>query len=518
MDAATLRLSAGSSPRRLLVRALLLSLSLATMAVGCKDAGPSTGPNGTTATGRATITGIVQDTLNQPVANAYVEVVGEQPVVSSLTNASGQYQLTIQAPAPRTVTIRAISGDLRDSITVANVGGNDTNRTAVPLRVRRRNGVNEGRAESGPAASLVLVSQNVATIGVRGTGSNETAQFVFEARDPQGNPVDSIHAATVRFTLRGGPGGGEQLDPPTRVTSNGRVIATVNSGTKAGVVQLLAEASVVETGKTINAIPVSLTIHGGPPEQRHYAIVPSRLNFPGYNIFGLNEVITAQVGDRYSNPTRVGTAVYFSSSAGIIQGSALTDADGFARVRLFSGPPVPSQPLTKIPVGYPSYLLGRPGYALVVGSTVDENQRTILDSTVVLFSGLSFISDVRITAPSVLTGQDSVLTRIDVPYGGQNTITFRVTDQQGNPLASGTSVNVAVEGEGAKVAGKTAYAMPDTQDPRFTYFSFNIQDGELAEGPNGSVGNFKVPAPVTVTIKVDGPNGPAELSLSGRVD
>ena len=42
------------------------------------------------------------------------------------------------------------------------------------------------------------------------------------------------------------------------------------------------------------------------------------------------------VGDKYSNPVRPGTSVYFETTHGIIEGSDLTDSLGRATVTLFN--------------------------------------------------------------------------------------------------------------------------------------------------------------------------------------
>ena len=48
------------------------------------------------------------------------------------------------------------------------------------------------------------------------------------------------------------------------------------------------------------------------------------------------------VGDKYNNPVQEGTAVYFTTSGGVVSTQAFTDDEGWARVKLFSGNPQPT--------------------------------------------------------------------------------------------------------------------------------------------------------------------------------
>ena len=63
----------------------------------------------------------------------------------------------------------------------------------------------------------------------------------------------------------------------------------------------------------------------------------------GMDIVGDSVKITALVGDRYNNPVTPGTAVYFTTSGGVITtATGYTDSAGFATVTLYSGNPLPT--------------------------------------------------------------------------------------------------------------------------------------------------------------------------------
>jgi hypothetical protein len=190
--------------------------------------------------------------------------------------------------------------------------------------------------------------------------------------------------------------------------------------------------------------------------------------------------ITAYVGDKYANPVRPNTAVYFTSTGGIIEGSALTSIQGIGTVNLISADPRPVHPT-----------LGK-GFATVTGSTIDENLTIISYSIPVLFSGIPWINITPMT--------------FDIPNGGSQTFNYEVKDQNDNPLSSGTSISVNVEGENVKTGGEMSINVPDTQSKGWTKFSFFIYD---------SVDTLVVAKKITVRITTTGPNGDAQLTISG---
>ena len=188
-----------------------------------------------------------------------------------------------------------------------------------------------------------------------------------------------------------GPGGGEFLSPQS-IETNFSGVASVNltSGIKAGAVQVIAKVCLATS--TLTSLPVAITIHGGLPDFAHFSIAPELLNFPGYNIFGLEDPIVAFVGDKYANPVRPETAVYFTTSGGIIEGSTLTNQLGIGSVNLISAVPRPNHPT-----------FGE-GFATITATTIDENSTAISRETIVLFSGI----------PQVAINPTS----INVPNGG----------------------------------------------------------------------------------------------------
>ena len=346
---------------------------------------------------------------------------------------------------------------------------------------------------SSDASSIVLVDIEASNIFVAGSGSNETSDLTFEVRDDNGNSVDLDHQVKVRFRITGGPDGEEFLSPDSVLTDlDGRAVTTVNSGTKAGALQVVAEIP----GMSIVSAPVPLAIHGWLPDRDHFSVASERLNFAGYNIFGLENRTTAFVGDKFSNPVPPGTVVQFQTTGGIIGGSAETDSLGRASVSLISAGPqpqgVPKEKLRRIPEeSLPPYFFGA-GFALITAQTVDENRETLYAETVVLFSGITQLS----VSPSTFS----------IPPFSFQTFNYTVSDQNDNPLVEGTKISVMTNN--GDVAGDTNITLGDTQSRAFTQFSFVLTN---------SAPDSTLLKNATVTIQVASENGNLTGSVTGQM-
>ncbi len=354
-------------------------------------------------------------------------------------------------------------------------------------------GIVTGGGGTGPANTIAFVGLSSNTLSISGVGGVETALLTWEVRDSLGVGVDTTHKATVTFSIVG-PGGGEYVSPASIVSGAfGRVQTTVNSGTKAGAIQVVAQTIV--GSKIIRATPVLINIFGGLPDQAHFTIGSVKLNFPGFDINNLTNDIIVNVGDKFSNPVKLGTAVYFNTTGGIITTSAFTDDKGIARATLISANPKPVDAI-----------LG-PGFARVNSTTVGEGGVNVTAQTVVLFSGVPSISNLSATS-------------FTVPRGGSSpAITFTVADENGNPLSAGTSINVSLQFTpppnttiNLSLTGDISVSLGDTQvrGTGTTQFSFRVVDQTAGGAPSG--------IPLTVVISVTSPNGNApKVSLNGSV-
>jgi len=426
--------------------------------------------------GKSIISGqVVSQQTTFPLDSALVRIFGTSLNLVLFTDSQGTFVFEVVLDSNEDLMIITyIENYLPDTTEVTVVAGENLN---VPIIALLEN--NNGGGPTGGPVSIFLSSISSTTIGVKESGSEETTQIVFVVQDSTGRPIDLEQSITVNFRLGSGPGGGEFLSPYSVSTnSSGQASVNLTSGTKAGAVQIIAEIDL--GGKMITSLPVGITIHGGLPDYDHFSIAPAQVNFPGYNNFGLTDEIVAFVGDKYANPVRPETAVYFTSTGGIIEGSTLTNDQGIGSVNLISAEPRPSHET-----------LGK-GFATVTASTVDENSATISRETIVLFSG---IPQVSVTPNS-----------INVPNAGSQSFSYYVRDQNGNPLAGGTSIQVSVEGEDVDAQGDLDFSLPDTQSPAWTQFNFLVYDKE---------DSINVAKPVTIRIETSGPNGNGFITISG---
>ena len=417
---------------------------------------------------------VVDKQTGFPVDSGLVHIAGTTVNSIVYTDESGSFFSQVQLSEDEDITIIAYKQDYKpDTTNTTAVAGQD-----LPISTIQLEKLDNGTGPSGDPVSIFLSSISSTIIGVKESGSEETTQIVFVVQDSAGTPIDLIHMVTVNFILASGPGGGEFLSPASANT-NGSGSASVNltSGTKAGAVQILAQVDL--GGKLISSLPVAVSIHGGLPDDTHFSIAPQNVNFPGYNIYGLYDPITAFVGDKYANPVRPETSVYFTTTGGIIEGSALTDLEGIGSVNLISAAPKPSHPI-----------LG-PGFATITASTIDENSAVISKETIVLFSGFPQIS----VSP----------TTINIPNGGSQSFNYYVGDQNGNPLSAGQQISVSVEGANVDSQGDINFTLPDTQSASWTQFFFLLYD----------TNDSSFTKPVTVRVETTGPNGGAFMTIGG---
>jgi hypothetical protein len=459
--------------------------------------------------GEAIINGLISDAnTGAPLSGAGIQaqMVG-QSTQTKLTDALGSYSFTFSIDSTARVTLSITRSGYRDTSIVVNLGSG----TVTPLNIalNPRSQIVTGGGGSGLAQTIAFLGADPQEISVYGVGGQETAILGYEVRDSLGLPIDLAHAVTLTFTALGGPNGGEYISPPTATTNaNGRAYTTFNSGIRSGVLQIVASTTVA--GRVISSSPVRVIIHAGFPDQAHFTIGANRFNFPALGIVGARNPISVLVGDKYSNPVVTNTAVYFRSSAGVIQASVFTNGDGQGTVDLISGNPSP------VFAPYFATAFG-PAYHYVVGRTIGETGLPVQDSILILWSGAAMIDSV------VEQGTGISADGFDVPNGGFKNFVFKVSDYLGHPLARGTTIRVTAQVppppdpfapvnqiqmafgvEGTIVLEDFLFAGFGT-----TLFSFRISDGTPTIDSSNTA--------VTVSILVTGPNGNAYRSISGTV-
>jgi hypothetical protein len=443
------------------VRTILLwgIIAVLTLLLSCQN---PTGPESQVTSIPTSVRGMVMRSDNlAPITNAIIYDIGGLARDTSKTD--GTFRLVYQLLAQtKTRIIGSRAGFGNDTAAVTLNPGVDTTLT---LRLKADSTSPSGAVSSGKAANIVLVASSSDNISIRGTGSNETALLQFEVRDSLGIPIAGVNKLTINFSILGGPGGGEYVFPVSAETDplTGRVTTRISSGTKAGVLQLLATATVPVTPPlTIKSSPIRITISGGLPDDSHFSISRKPLNIAGGVYDNLRAQIMVIVGDKEGNPVQAGTAVSFTTTGGVIQPNAMTDKDGIAQVDLISGNPRPTNSV-----------------AIVTAKTIGDSGKIIQKSTVVLFSGPT----------RILTPSSSVV----IPDSGVASFQFRVQDPNGFPLAGGSSIALTVDGPGSgqlELSGDVNKTLEDTNDPNSTLFTATVRDKQL-HGPAGAV-SFKI--------------------------
>ncbi|MDZ7806927.1 MAG: hypothetical protein U5K71_07410 [Gracilimonas sp.] len=384
------------------------------------------------------------------------------------------------------ISITASATDYNSQSRTVQVAGGD-NLTNFDFELTAENnddGSNDGTGVSGPsagAAAIILDGITEESINIAETGGIVNSSFTFQVQDSSGRALDLNNAEEVEFSILSGPSGGEGITPLTANTNaNGTVTSNLFSGNLAGVVQIQAEIVRDDIGLTIRSKPVAITIHGGFPDLDHFSIAADVLNFEGWTINGNRNGLTVILGDEFGNPVKPGTAVYFSTTGGIIQGSGQgnTNDDGEVTVDLISGDPRPND---AVPGSG-----GRPGYATITAKTINGDSQEIEKNVMVLFTS----SEALISANP---------TTFDLQPNGGASFTYTVTDINGNPMPAGTQISVE-GGEGIEVTGATDFTLGNRLNtgPGSTEFNFSIRDTD--EESND-------PADLTIKITVTSPSG-----------
>jgi hypothetical protein len=462
---------------------LMLSLSAALVFWACTTDEQAPEP------GKADVRGTVIDIASgNPLAGvtitAYTTATSPQ---STPTDAQGVYKFTFDTDTTKTVTLLFQKSGYRDTSFTVQIS--PQNVTTANVAMSSRNPISGGGG-TGVAATISFVGAAPQVVSVYGVGGDETAYLQWEVRDSVGLPIDAAHAVILAFSIANGPGGGEYLSPLTATTdARGRATHAFNSGIRSGVSQVVA--STVVNGRTIASTPVRVVIHAGLPDQTHFTVAPEKHNWPALGIAGSRLPISVLVGDKYTNPVLENTAVYFHTTAGVIQAVTFTNPSGQGTVDLISGNPEPFGQ-------YASQQYGN-GYHYVIAQTIGENAVTVKDSTLLLWSGRSL--------PPGNFSPSSII----VPSLGSQTISFRVADALGHPLAMGTTISVTGSGSPWPVniyfGNNGSIVLDDVIWPGVgtTDFSFTVADAADTVAYSS----------VVVNVNVTGPNGNAYSSITG---
>jgi adhesin/invasin len=333
---------------------------------------------------RTTVNGVAQNVLTSSSTPDTVQIVVWAEEIQSVRDS---VTLIYRAGTPAVVTVSAASDSLRadgiqtDSITATvtdavghplpnvevlfstTIGNitlskttNSIGKATVPFS-SSQTGTAQIQATAGTAIGYytlylipgtpnsIQLTYFPGSVGVRASGRNETLLVTARVQDANNNPV--IDGTEVFFNINNSPGGGDFLSSTNAIpTINGEATVSYNSGTISGTARIRA----ICHGRS--AVSTEILIYAGPPyiediadgcTTSHMSLGSNPCNMFGMDVVGDSVHIVALVGDRYNNPVTPGTAVYFTTSGGVVTTSTgYTDSAGFAHVTLFSGNPLPT--------------------------------------------------------------------------------------------------------------------------------------------------------------------------------
>ncbi|HDQ44076.1 MAG TPA: hypothetical protein ENN17_01085 [bacterium] len=292
----------------------------------------------------ALLTATVQDAQGFRLAR---EVVHFSATIGNITE-------TAVTDQNGTATARFSSGQVGSAVVTASVARSGGGAVSASRTIRLTAG--------GPFS--VNLEFNPKEIGVKETGQNQTLEIIATVRDGKNNIVDD--STLVRFSIIRDEASPRHPDislysidgsisyPITTTpipTVAGAARVSCSSGIIAGSARIRAEvlqSNGMPHHPTIQATSTPLVVHAGPPyiedvndvRTSHLTIVARRLNIWA----GLDTtLLTVIVGDRYNNPVETGTAVYFTTSGGVVTtNNSFTNEGGLLNQTITAANPQPT--------------------------------------------------------------------------------------------------------------------------------------------------------------------------------
>jgi len=385
-------------------------------------------------------------------------------------------------------------------------------------------------------------------IWVKETGNLEQTTISATVLGGTGLPVGNDFR--VKFTIANSPGGGITIEPSGANENESDIVNTINgvaqahirSGIRSGTVQIKAE---LIDYHDIESTMTNLVIRSGPPymwvnpnnannviPHATVAIEPGKANVAFAN--PIEEIkITAYFGDKYNNPVEDGTAIYFTTTGGIITTDALTNNKGQTAVTLQNVHPfpylytqdpnqlnaryIPNPNDDNIYLDYPApgfnfnywdfeggeilntigNYIENDGIAVVLAYTWGQNQDNP-PQPIKVWAPLKVIYSVGVHTFTASIDRDTL--RI----GETANIDIRLFDMNGNPVAAGSKLGATTN------VGKIAPAnlMPDPENYGWgtTYFGTQLVNNL---DPLEDKAELAV-----ITISLDSPNGSGSRVVS----
>jgi hypothetical protein len=405
------------------------------------------------------------------------------------------------------------------------------------------------------ANSVVFKSAAPTNIGLKGTGQPSTSSVTFEVETAGGGPVAGT---TVNFTLSTSVGGIALVNTSAVTGTDGLAVATVQSGTRAASVSVIATAQTASG--PISADSNTLTVTTGIPDAQTLSLSTGGCaNVPAGDHDGVIVPVTMRMKDRFSNPVPDGTAVTFSTSGGGIQGQCTTittpTESGLCSVNWVSQNPRPAgsgaqNPYRAVVIGVAvgekhftdlngvGYFQGPPETGVadpfvdIPDPYRDDNENGQYDPGEVYYDiggsktyqlatgkyvGLLCGGPSPATLPALCTGNNSTMYVSDqltivmstdgvilqsATFAPDNnvfahnvTLTVVVTDRNGNPPAAGTKIELLNAPTGVAIGSPSSFTL-GCQTVGVVQFAFSLTDSNTSAAKAGSI-TVSVTTPAT---------------------
>ncbi|MBI2266721.1 MAG: Ig-like domain-containing protein, partial [Armatimonadetes bacterium] len=213
----------------------------------------------------------------------------------------------------------------------------------------------------GSPQSIALKSDKT-QVNVRDVGGDSVASITATVVDGLGRAVPG---SNVIFTISGAAsGGGATIESPKVTDSNGDASTKFTAGTVSGTLIITAQVS----GTSVQAAYSQLTVNAGPPNVISMSRSPA--NIDGLGIDAVESTVSVIIPDKYGNPVKNATPVYFSTDYCIVE-AMCTTTNGACSVKFRSSEVRPP---------------GANSFATITSTTSGQSSQ-ISDTTPILLSG-----------------------------------------------------------------------------------------------------------------------------------
>ncbi|MBN2410654.1 hypothetical protein JXQ31_03110 [candidate division KSB1 bacterium] len=373
----------------------------------------------------------------------------------------------------------------------------------------------------------IVLTADPKFIWVKETGNLEQTIVTAQVLTQTGKPINSN--VNVIFTIRNSPGGGEFLEPAvTGSTTESIPIQTVDgeakiklrSGIRPGTVEMEAkledyDISARMTNLVIRSGPAYIYIDPADPNtvDGHMSIAFDYLNLPGWMLL-TDFKLTVSVGDKYNNPVDQGTTVYLRTTGGIVTTDTETDEKGISNATLITGHPLPYVSSDDPNAMNPHHILNPNANNLEIPITIPDFEGDGNEN-----DGIAYVmarthgrdqngndAEVWRIGFVVFSGPLNVFTvttdRTSLNIGQVATLTIRIWDINGNPVAAGSELTA--ETTHGKLSATDLMPEKENYGLGSTIYQVQLTNDLKPEDQSKTA---------IVNIKLDSPNGSTSRSV-----